>query len=617
MATIIDELMITLGIDGSDAKKGMSEVTGAIQGGVSKITGMLGGLTAAFAGVFAVGSAFSDYLNSADAMAKFSRSIGANIEDVHAWSEAVIRSGGSAEGFQGSVKGLTTQLSKMATLGKSKAGNVLAAVGIDPGEVGRQRDAFDVLMDISDKMQTMSAAEATGFGQSLGLDVGTINLLREGRDGVKDLIRHQKELGVYDEATAKAAEDFNDAMADTKQAFTVLVATIGSAVLPALKTFLQYVSRFVAFLRQNQDTVKIFFTMIAALITTLLIPTIMRLFAAILTNPITWLLGALVLLAIALEDLWGWMNGKDAEFAELWAKLFGSPKEAKAKFEEYKTKFFEFTDEVAKKASELMKWMGENFDFVAIAAAFTVFAGIVKTVVIPVFSAIAGAVKSVIGIVQKVPGFFARMAGKVRNAIGIIRAAIWAIKLVFQGLFAVMKANPIILAITTVITVLQDLYQWVTTGESMFEELWAAIFGDPEHAKEIFNDVCQFLENTWNAAIKFVKDKWDWLKNAASSACDTIKGAIQSVADFIRSAIGSAIDWAIQKWEALKATVSGGVTFSQDNMSYLGWGSGGSTSNTTNNNSSSTNYNIGTVNVNGAKNPNATWRSFVPQTNSG
>ena len=216
-ATIIDELMISLGIDGSAAKKGMSEVTNSIQGGVSKITGMLGGLTAAFAGVFAVGSAFNDYLNSADAMAKFSRSIGANIEDVHAWSEAVIRSGGSAEGFQGSVKGLTTQLSKMATLGKSKAGNVLAAVGIDPGEVGRQRDAFDVLMDISDKMQEMSAAEATGFGQSLGLDVGTINLLREGRDGVKDLIRHQKELGVYDEATAKAAEDFNDAMADIQR----------------------------------------------------------------------------------------------------------------------------------------------------------------------------------------------------------------------------------------------------------------------------------------------------------------------------------------------------------------------------------------------------------------
>lgn len=81
MATVIDELMVKLGLDGSAAKSGMSEVENSISGGVSNIKNMLSGLAVAFAGIFSAQQAFNTYLETADSMMKFSRSIGQNIED--------------------------------------------------------------------------------------------------------------------------------------------------------------------------------------------------------------------------------------------------------------------------------------------------------------------------------------------------------------------------------------------------------------------------------------------------------------------------------------------------------------------------------------------------------
>lgn len=567
MATIIDELMISLGIDGNAAKKGMQDVTSSIQGGVSKITGMLGGLTAAFAGVFAVGSAFSDYLNSADAMAKFSRSIGANIEDVHAWSEAVIRSGGSAEGFQGSVKSLTTQLSKMATLGKSKAGNVLSAVGIDPGEVGRQRDAFDVLMDISDKMQEMSAAEATGFGQSLGLDVGTINLLREGRDGVKDLIRHQKELGVYDEATAKAAEDFNDAMADTKQAFTVLVASIGSSVLPALKTLLQYVSQFVAYLKQHQAAIKAFFIMIGTLITAYLIPIFLAFARSLLMNPLTWVILALVGLALAIEDLIVWMEGGESALDDFWEALFGDRENAKRIFTELKERLMKF-------------WEGLKFVFNYIVSG-------------KAWQALKDNANTAIQRIKDRWQIFMRdMRDKWERFKRDVKAPFEKMGEAINNLKARWAAftADIESRWNNAINAISGAWQWVqSTISAAWQELNNTIADVLNWIQTKAAEVWQWIRDKCQEALNWVIQKWNEFKAAALGALNSLFGPINAIADSIRNTIGSAIDWAITKWQNLKAMVSAGDVYSQSDMSYLGLSSGAGS--TTNNNSSSFNIN--------------------------
>jgi hemerythrin superfamily protein len=84
MATVIDELMITMGLDGSDVKKGMKDVEGSVSGFVNNIKSNILSIGGAFAGLYAVQQTFTEYLSEADSLLKFSRAIGQNVEDIDA-----------------------------------------------------------------------------------------------------------------------------------------------------------------------------------------------------------------------------------------------------------------------------------------------------------------------------------------------------------------------------------------------------------------------------------------------------------------------------------------------------------------------------------------------------
>lgn len=355
MATVIDELMITMGLDGSDVKKGMKDVEGSVSGFVNNIKSNILSIGGAFAGLYAVQQTFTEYLSQADSLLKFSRAIGQNVEDIDAWGQAVKRSGGSAEGFQNSLKSLTVQLSKMSTTGKSRAGNILQSVGIDAGDIGRQRNAFEVLSDIADKMQGMSKEEAFGFGASLGLDSGTIMLLQQGRDGVADLVGKMKELGTITPDDTWV-EDFNDSIDDIKKSFMSLMGIVFREVGPVFNWLTQQIKQLNIWLRKHEVAVKAFFYMVAGLITALLIPTLLELFATILANPITWIIMLLAGLALAIEDLVVWSEGGESALGDLWEAIFGSPEEAKQTFEDIKQTLIDIWETVQPLIKSFKEW---------------------------------------------------------------------------------------------------------------------------------------------------------------------------------------------------------------------------------------------------------------------
>ena len=66
MATVIDALVITLGLDPKGVQQGMSEAERNVSGGMSKITNILRSFAAPLAGAFAVGKLFNSWLSEAD-----------------------------------------------------------------------------------------------------------------------------------------------------------------------------------------------------------------------------------------------------------------------------------------------------------------------------------------------------------------------------------------------------------------------------------------------------------------------------------------------------------------------------------------------------------------------
>lgn len=231
MSTVIESLLIKFGLDATGVEDGAKR-------GESALEGLKSTAIQAFAvigSVAAIKMAFSHYLDAADAVNDLSEALDIDASALQAWSGAALLTGGTADGFNNSVKNLNSTIQLVATTGKAKALPFFEELGVKVTDAGgKARDTMDVMIDLSDKMGGLSAQQATGIGAKLGLDQGTINLLRKGRQGVEEMLKAQKELGEYTKKDMDAAGDFNDAMDMTGKAFGMTAAKIFTLFTPAI-----------------------------------------------------------------------------------------------------------------------------------------------------------------------------------------------------------------------------------------------------------------------------------------------------------------------------------------------------------------------------------------------
>ncbi len=222
------------------------------------------------AAVFGIHQLFSQYTGTADRLGKMADSLNMNIEDIQGWSEAAIRAGGSAEGFQMSLRSLNRQLQMMAATGKKGGkkggagggmmggglGALLQEMKINPKENGKTKDIFQLLTEIAGGAEKMDKQAFAGLAMRSRIDQGTIQLLQKGREEVERLIAKQKALGVYTKEDAKIAAEFKDALADLTQVFKMTAAVILRAVTPVLSSVAKVLTDLILVVRQHGDAIK-------------------------------------------------------------------------------------------------------------------------------------------------------------------------------------------------------------------------------------------------------------------------------------------------------------------------------------------------------------------------
>ena len=321
---VIDEFIIKLGVDASALQKGVAE----IKQSVSKMTTGIGSIfekslsmwgkfirsfliVAVKTGVAAVGAAFALFIRDADRLGKSAKDIGVTVETLSALETVAKRAGGSTEELEKDMK----------SLAEETGGN-----------------AYGALKSLAEIADEMGETEYTTYAESLGLSRTTIDMTKEGTEAFKKQIIVAKELGIINRQVAHDAKEFKQAIFDLITAFRSIVAVGARLVLPAFKKVAEAMKKAVIFLRRNEQFVKFFFIGLAAVITATAIPAIIALGAAILASPITWMIAAVAALALALDDMFGWMDGKEAAWGDFWAQMWGTddPEEAKQKFEELK-----------------------------------------------------------------------------------------------------------------------------------------------------------------------------------------------------------------------------------------------------------------------------------------
>lgn len=323
MATVVDSLLITMGLDGAGVTKGMNQVENRLSSGVKNI---VTNILAPLAGAFAFQQLFSSFVHEADALGDLSEAINVSVKDLDSWGQAAQYAGGTVEGFQGSITALSGSLAQLSTTGGGRAKKFFQALGINAEDSkGKVKPAIDVLLDLSSKFEHMSKQESFGLGQKLGLDQGTITLLQKGRGEVERIIKEMKELS-YSEEDAKIAGDFDDNINKLTKSLKLLTATFFSFLGPGLNFVIEKMKDGVQYLRKHEAFVITFFGSLAAVILGKTVPAIWAMTAALLKNPITWIIAGLLALSLVLEDLWVYINGGESALEGLWSK-FGEGKD--------------------------------------------------------------------------------------------------------------------------------------------------------------------------------------------------------------------------------------------------------------------------------------------------
>ena len=330
MATVVDALLITLGLDTRGVDKGMDAARGKITGGLKSIvSAMAGPVMTAFAGLSA-GAAISAYTSTVTELDRLSQSLGMSMEDLQGWQYAAEAAGAEAAEVGNFFRDLSDYIVDATTFDSGPLKDISRELGISLKDAaGNARNTLDVVLDLSDAFQKVGSQKAVAFGMQLSLDPGMIQLLQKGRAEIEGLLKAQQELGTYTKEDAEIASKARFAFMALGRATESAAMPVARVLVPVMARAAEGISRFVAFLRRHEPFVKAVFAGVAAIITGMLIPASVRLAAAWLANPLTWMLGgialALVAVGLAIDDLIAYMDGGKSVFADFWAILGTGP----------------------------------------------------------------------------------------------------------------------------------------------------------------------------------------------------------------------------------------------------------------------------------------------------
>lgn len=341
--TVIDALVVTLGLDASGWRRGREEAGKDLKGlkdeaaAASKTVSTLAKTAAELFAVFLGGRALKEFVEDVTQantqLERLSRNTNTSVRELQSWGQVTARNGGTAQGFQGTLTGLSKQLTEIAVTGQSSVLPYFRALGVHLGDArGHARPLTDILTETLDKLAALPDRQlANNLGLMMGIDQGTLNA---GLDGtLRQQLARQRELNPLTEQAARDSRALANAMYDAGQASEGVGRVFLEFVTPALTRFFELVTRGMEWLRQHQAVLAV----IAGTLAVAFAPAVWAAATAVwallapillLAAPILAVGAALALLAddwnvwrkggkAALGDTWDYWN-------DLWKKVGGS-----------------------------------------------------------------------------------------------------------------------------------------------------------------------------------------------------------------------------------------------------------------------------------------------------
>ena len=230
---ILETFYILFKSDASDVKKGADDAekstkhleqslknvgkeTEHIGAGFAAAARSVVGLFAGIASINGIISGFHAAVNEVTEVGNLSRELNVNVEALDAWGHAIQRTGGTAAGFQSSLKSLSEHFGTTPAI------------------------ALQLLPRLASAFSRMNQFQANQYGKSLGLDQSTIYLLQQGRREVEATIKQQKELGLVTQHQVEVTQKFDNALYNAGRAYNTFYRELAEPLLPGFTKAINY-----------------------------------------------------------------------------------------------------------------------------------------------------------------------------------------------------------------------------------------------------------------------------------------------------------------------------------------------------------------------------------------
>src|ERR1039458_7312946 len=253
MATIIDALVVTLGLNAQQFKKGAAEADKAVKDTETTVTKSAGNMVSAlsrvaaeFVGLFLavrgisdIVSMFKDINRSTFELGLNSKNFGIAAGELRDWQNAAVLAGGKAEDVAKTIESFQQSLFNLRFNGQvSDQILYLQKLGVSfLDAAGKIKPFKDILLATARALEGRSDLDRPQkyeFLKAAGFDEGSINLILSGSRALGEAYEKQRALQQITDRNTEAAKKLDNAWQYLKQSMVASATQILTNVTPSL-----------------------------------------------------------------------------------------------------------------------------------------------------------------------------------------------------------------------------------------------------------------------------------------------------------------------------------------------------------------------------------------------
>lgn len=288
MPTIIDSLVVTLGLDPSGFKKGQKDVKGGLddtrkqaeqtakdmEAAGKRAASFFGSIRTellALVGVTLSVQGFKSFVtgmtNDLMQLSISSRALDMSAQSLDGWQRAAEAAGSSAEKITGNLQSFQNLITTFRGGGNVQGNPLLMALNGFSGATGAQfnlgtQSSEDIMRTIAQNWSKLNKDAQRKFGSDIGLDNATQQALSNGQL-VTDADRFSKISRATESAEQKARE-FNRRLSEMKQNFSAAAQVLYESLIPYVEKLIPIIEKVGIWIAEHGPEIEKFFTDSAA-----------------------------------------------------------------------------------------------------------------------------------------------------------------------------------------------------------------------------------------------------------------------------------------------------------------------------------------------------------------